>query len=367
MRVEVKRLAWAATCMLTALAVLEVTVRFDDWAQFGVPMTAPATSLDDLSVRDSLGFHARASTQFRQFRINALGFRGREVSEGELRLPIVVTTGASETFGLYEQPGKEWPSQLADSLSHCTPRPTVLNAAFAGMSLPTVREDFDRRLRRFSPTVVIYYPTPMQYLYEKPPAPAEPRVGAIPELPAYRSRAFPRFRDALKRGVPAPVLDLLRRVDLERSRSSGETAARTRVEGKRLDRFEQDLRGLVGRFRQGGATPVLVVHANRFADTTSVESRRYLTAWERFYPAYTGTAIVRYDAEAALRTLRVGRDSGLAVVDARDALRRQGAAFSDYSHFNSEGSAIVAGATARTVAALVCGTERTSPLPRSPG
>ena len=356
MRAAEKRLVWATTCVLTALAVLEVTVRFDDWAQFGVPITAAATSLDDLSVRDSLGFHARASTQFRQFRINTLGFRGREVSERELRLPIVMTTGASETFGLYEQPGKEWPSQLADSLSHCSPRPTVLNAAFAGMSLPTVREDFDRRLRRFSPKVVIYYPTPMQYLYEEPPVPAEPRLGPIPELPAYRSRAFPRFRDALKRGVPAPVLDLLRRVDLERSRSRGGTPPRTSVDVGRLDRFEQDLRGLVGRYRQGGATPVLVVHANRFADTASVESRRYLTAWERFYPAYTGTAIVRYDADAALRTLQVGRDSGLAVVDARDALRHQGAAFSDYSHFNSEGSAIVAGATARAVAGLVCGT-----------
>jgi hypothetical protein len=367
MRAAAKRLAWGAAALLTATVVLELTVRFDDWAQFGVPITAAATSLDDLSVNDSLGFHARPNTQFRQFRITALGFRGPDIPKEALRPPLIVTTGASETFGLYEQPGKEWPQQLADSLSTCSPRPTVLNAAFAGMSLPTVREDFDRRIRHFAPSVVIYYPTPMQYLYEKPPSPAEPRVGPVPELSPFRSRAMPRFRDAIKRSVPEPILDLARRLDTKRAREKGGVTAKAQVEGERLERFDRDLRGLVGRYRQGGVTPVLVVHANRFADTTSVESRRYLTAWERFYPEYTGTAIVRFDAQAAVRTVQVARDSGLAVVDARESLSRHGAAFSDYSHFNSEGSAIVAGAVARSISGLVCRTPSASPLPRSPG
>lgn len=354
MRTAVERMLGGAVALITAALVLEATVRLDDWAQFGVPLTAPAVSLDELSVQDSLGFHARPNSEFRQFRINNLGFRGPDISSNELRRPLIVTAGASETFGLYEKAGKEWPRQLADSLAHCGPAPTVLNAAFAGMSLPTVYADYDRRLKGLAPEVVIYYPTPMQYLYEKAPEPAEIRTGPVPSLSVWRSRALPRFRDAAKRSVPAPLLDLLRRLDTYRTRSKYAVSAKNRVEDTRADRYEADLRKLVGRYRSGGATPVLVVHGNRFDETTSVESKRFLIAWERFYPAYTGQAIVAYDSVAAERTHRVGRDSSLLVIDARASLRKNPESFADFSHFADTGSAILAGAVARGLAPLVC-------------
>ena len=113
-----ERSTWTVLLLLVGLLSVEITVRIDDWAQHGVPLTEGANSLDDLMVRDSLGVHSRASTRFRQFRINSLGFRGAEVSARALdTAKVIVVSGASETFGLYESDGKEWPRQLEDSLA----------------------------------------------------------------------------------------------------------------------------------------------------------------------------------------------------------------------------------------------------------
>ncbi|MFN9201846.1 MAG: hypothetical protein ACK6DP_02090 [Gemmatimonas sp.] len=351
------RAGWAAASVLVGAAALEGTVRLDDWAQYGVPVTAPAVSLGDLIVRDSLGLHARAGGQFRQFRINAAGFRGPEVdlaAGGQVR---IVTAGASETFGLYEPAGKEWPRQLEDSLRVAcgAHRVVVLNAAFAGMSLPTVRQDYERRLRPLRPQVVVYYPTPMQYLESaEVPVAAAPAAVATPLQP-WGFRAGPRFRDAFKRAVPALLLDLLRQLDTRRMLAAAGVQAKAVPELERLDAFDHDLRQLMGSYRAGGSTPVLVIHRHRFRDTSSVGARRLLRAWERFYPRYTAGALLAFDDSAAARMRRIGVDSGLPVLDPLPGLEPvRDSAFADFSHFTARGSAVMAATVARAVQPLVC-------------
>jgi lysophospholipase L1-like esterase len=347
--------SWAAAAVLVAAAALEFTVRVDDWAQHGVPITAPAVSMSELIVRDSLGLHARAGTQFRQFLINQAGFRGPEVDLAEATLRVV-TAGASETFGLYEPQGKEWPRQLENRLrTSCGPSVRVLNAAFAGMSLPTVTQDFERRLRPLRPQVVVYYPTPMQYL-ESAEVPTAASAGTTaPPLSPWRLRAVPRFRDALKRAVPEPLLDALRQIDTRRQRAATGQPVRSRAEPERLEAFDRDLRALVGSYREGGSEPVLLVHRHRFRDTSSVEDRRQLRAWERFYPRYTAGALIAFDEEAAARVRQLGADSAVVVVDPLPALIPLGSkAFADFSHFSAEGSAVVAAAVAEAVAPRLC-------------
>lgn len=344
----------------TVVVAFELTVRFDDWSQFDVPMLARPIVLDELAVRDSLGLHARPGTHFRQFRINSLGFRGPEVTADLDSSLLIIASGASETFGLYESPDSEWPRQLEDSLRTCAPQAVVLNAAFAGMSLPTVEQDFQLRLQRFRPKYVLYYPTPMQYLSDLPLYASEPSFDPPEALSPFRMRAGPRLRDALKRALPDPVLSAIRGVLLSRDRASRGVEPKSTVELFRIEAFESDLRRLVGTYRAGGATPVLVVHRNRFAETVSSESRVWLRAWERFYPGYTGPAIVKFDSLAAERVRRVGKDSAVLVVDPLQNLRRVGqAAFSDFSHFTTEGSAAVSGAVAEGLRSQIC--RETSP------
>lgn len=340
----------------TVAVAVELTVRFDDWAQFDVPMLARPISLDDLAVRDSLGLHARPSAQFRQFRINSLGFRGPEVDLSEGKGVLIIASGASETFGLYENRNGEWPRQMEDSLRACGADVTVLNAAFAGMSLPTVEQDFKLRLKSKSPDLVVYYPTPMQYLSNLPVTATPPSTEPPRDLPVFRSRALPRFRDAFKRALPEPALNALRGLMLRRSRGASGTVPTQQVEDFRLAAYESDLRRLIGTYREAGVTPVLVIHRNRFTEMESQEAKMWLRAWERFYPQYTGDAIVKFDSVAALRVAAVGADSAVTVVDPLSGLRNIGsAAFSDYSHLSSAGAAVVGGLAARALGSTLCG------------
>ncbi len=356
-----KFIAWAAAITAIVAIAFEATVRIDDWAQFDVPISSPYKSLDELIVRDTQGMHARPSSEFRQFRVNSLGFRGPEVETAKLaRGKVVIVSGASESFGLYETSGKEWPRQLEDSLAlRCGKDVVVLNAAFAGMSLPTVAQDLDLRLKSIGPKILIYYPTPMQYLEADLPVAA--RIDSTPvRVPSmWRPRGASRLRDAVKRSVPDAILDQLRVWETKSSRSKLGTAPLATAPSDRLDAYDAGLRSIIGRARGHGIEPVLVVHRNRFRDTTELKDRQMLRAWERFYPRFTGGAILAFDDSAANRTLSTGRDSNVVVVDPLPTLTPLGArAFADFSHFTDIGAAAVGGAAAAKVAGPLCGTTR---------
>ena len=353
-----KRLSALRTLLLALLVppAFEFTVRLEDWARFGVPLDSGVTTIDDLSVVDSVGRHARPGTAFKQFRINSLGFRGAEVPESILRSrPLVIASGASETFGSYESPDHEWPRQMADSLaSRCgADRVTVLNAAFAGMALPTVIQDIQLRLLPMHPRVIVYYPTPSQYLYARSPQ-ASPRSTQAPKaFSRWRSRAVPRMRDALKSGIPAPVLEFLRRHDTERARESGEGLFPS-LPVERLDSIEAHLRVLVGTVRRGGSSLVLMIPQNRFADTASVDERRWLRAWEHMMPKTSGAMLLSFGELARARVRVVAADSGVTLVDPGLMARPDHSAlFADYVHFTDRGAAIVAGTVSTSVATLL--------------
>ena len=356
-----KTIGWAAAVVAVITVAFEATVRIDDWAQFGVPVSSPFTSIADLIVRDSLGMHARPSSEFRQFRVNSLGFRGPEVSAERLkRGKVVIVSGASESFGLYEVAGREWPRQLEDSLAvRCGNDVVVLNAAFAGMALPTVMQDVNLRLIAFAPKLLVYYPTPMQYLEADLPVAALPELKPAAAPSIWRLRGTSRLRDAVKRSVPEAILNQLRILDTQNSRTKLGAAPLAMASTDRLNAYDAALRALVGRARGHGIEPVLVVHRNRFRDTVDVDERRLLRAWERFYPHYTGRAILAFDDSAAGRTVSIGRDSSVMVVDPLPALTPFGAhAFADFSHFSDVGAAAVGGAAARRIAEPLCGASR---------
>ncbi len=348
----------AATLGAIMLVAIEGATRFDDWARFGVAFSSNVQAMDELLVIDSLGAHARPGAQYRQFRINALGLRGAEIPPERLRTArLVVVSGASESFGLYEAQGKEWPRQLEDSLrTHCARDVVVGNAAFAGMSLPTVIQDVERRLRPLEPSVIVYYPTPMQYLEETIPVAAKPREVPTNGATGFRWRARKRFRDAIKNVTPAPILDLLRKREIAAAQSGMSAGPGTSAPMDRLDAFELNLRRLVGAIRAADAMPALGVHQNRFFVREGVEQERWLRAWEKFYPQYTGNTILVFEALAAERTRQVARDSAVVLIDPTVALRRERPVpFADFSHFTDRGAAIMGGTAARAIAGSVCG------------
>src|SRR5579863_4890133 len=113
---HLKRVGWCTLVAATFLAAAEVTVRVDQWLRWGTPLlSVPDKSA--LEIQDSLGTRGRPGGQFQKWHLNRYGFRNADMTfapqPGCTRIALL---GASETFGYYESEGKEFPTQLQDSL-----------------------------------------------------------------------------------------------------------------------------------------------------------------------------------------------------------------------------------------------------------
>ena len=348
-----------ALAMLFAFT-LEAACRIEDWVQYRTPIFALERSQLDLLVRDTVGMHGRPGGRFQKWSLNAFGMRGPEVSLVKpARVVRVVTAGASETFGLYESPGREYPRQLEDSLNTRLERhPTecgqwhaqVLNAAMPGMSLPTIDQDIRLRLRPLKPDFVVLYPTPAAYLDDGVPVAARPDsvTRAAWDLPRYNAllpRVTDRIRSQLKTLLPTAIQDRIRRHEIRVMLDEHPRGWRfNSVPPERIKGFEADLRHAVGSIRSVGAIPVLMTHGNRFVGSANPDVAA-LRAWEKFYPRASGRTIVAFDSAARLATIAVARDSETVLVDLAPTLTSgRGSHFADYSHFTDLGAALAAGA-----------------------
>ena len=343
--------------LLAVVAVsMELACRLDDAIRFGTPVFSRVESESDLLVRDAEGEHARPHAQYGKWVINNVGMRGPDVdpvkAPGTLR---VVTAGASETFGLYESPGQEFPRQLEDSLrARLGPRVEVLNAAIFGMSLPTLEQDLRLRVRQLHPDVVVLYPTPVQYLNDEVPAPAEPDSAASKRLPlsdAFYPRAVERLRKQAKALLPEWIATWLRRDDIARDAREHPAGWRfTGVPADRLAAYDADVRRTIGTIHAIGAVPVIAIHANAF-ESGGPLNEPLLVSWENQYHRATGDALIAFEAAAARATIQAARDSNVVFVDLRKVHATP--MFADYAHFTDAGAAVVAGALTPAVIAAV--------------
>ena len=351
------------------LLTLELAARVDDALTWGAPLVG-RYSHGTLTMRDSLGVRNRPDYRFEKWRINNLGFRGSDVAQvppdSVLRIGVL---GASETFGLFESEGWEYPALLQLELDSIQAgRFQVLNAAVAGMGLPAMRRYFEKVVAPASPALVIIYPSPSFYLDLEPPTPPmeeepalsseTPRAGpGFPGLSDFRIVAKGRtvLRDFIPRGIQSRV----REQRLEAFRDGlGSAMLWDEVPEDRMVQFGQDLRALVRSVQASGAKPVLVTHANRFQrslDALSAEDQHHLLAINSLYPRATPQVLREVD-EAANEVIRgLARENGWSVIEASGRIPADAEHFADYAHFTDQGAARMADLLAAGVVSLLQG------------
>ncbi|HEX5632294.1 MAG TPA: hypothetical protein VFX50_03665 [Gemmatimonadales bacterium] len=360
-RTRLRRVGEGAFLLLIAAVAFELTARVEDRIRYGTPVLSGYTDQSQLIVRDRTGMHGRPGARYRKFVLNNHGFRGPDITEAPAPgVARVLVVGASETFGLGESPGKEYPRQLEDSLAARiallrqlgVQRIEVVNAAMLGMSLPTLVEDVRHRLGKFGPAIMVAYPTPVQYLMDQRPVAARPdsTVVEVPEPSPWRLRSVPRLYEQTKQLLPARLARALRARDIDRTVSARPPGwVFDTIPEERVAAYEEDLRAFVGAARAIGAEPILMAHANVFSDAEP-RDEGLLTAWRRFYPRASEAVLVDFDRRVRGVTCRVAADSGVSFVnlDAHlDAPRKR--YFADYSHFSDAGAGLVAGLLAGAV------------------
>lgn len=337
---------------LVAVLAAEVGARIDDWIRLGVPFAHTPNDLVDLRVVDSLGWHGRPFGRYHGWKLNNFGFRGPDMAArppaGCTRIMIL---GASETMGLYESPGKEFPAQLRDSLKTlgCF---EVVNAGIPGMTTKSIVRFWNLYANRFGAQIVMIYPSPAFYLGEQlggwppPPIPGRP-MGALPDV-----RWQPRLIDRLHQTLHTP--DFLQRLRLERwigqaLRGKPPGWVFTETPPDRVDAFMKDLDSLVTDVRATGARPILITHAVRATIPPRPDDSLLLLGWRLFSARATTETSLGFERVVAERMREYGARNGIAVADVDRALTGHGELFGDVVHFTNDGSARVAGVLTRTL------------------
>jgi hypothetical protein len=344
---KIRRLFAGAGLGIIVLAAAEVVARVDDWIRMGIPITKTPDEDHDLKFRDWFGVRGRPFGRYRQWHLNNYGFRGPDIPHdtpaGCKRIMIL---GASESFGLYESEGHEYPAQLQDSLSKrgCY---QVVNGAIVGAGLQGIVRLWENYAAQFHPDVVVIYPSPGFYLGTAPPV-----WNAVPgkAAPDHDLPFRPRLIEAFHNVWETP--DFLQKRRLEKWLAA-DTVGKSPdwffngPPKDRLDAFSHDLDSLVKSIRATGAKPVLMTHAMRFSVPPVPEDQMLLMGWRRFSPRARPEVLLEFEVAAAQLIRDYAARENVPLIDIDKAISGHRELFGDFVHFTDEGSSVVAATITR--------------------
>jgi hypothetical protein len=317
--------------------VLEICARLDDYISYRAPILDTYSSAS-LYENDQFGKRGRPFAQYRKWQLNELGYRGPRIDKD--RIPIVIF-GASETFGLYESEGKEYPRQLERELNTCTGKPIyqVINVAYPGQTLSTATRRVPEIVARIHPMMALIYASPTFYI----DFPLR-RSSALPvqaeKLPAFEFRIGERLQNVAKSLLPEYVQTGIRSWQIQRS--IGSKSPMERLPQEALNYLAEDLTEMVITLRAYCVEPALVTHATIFGAVSRSPNRAMLVAWRKFYPTLQEDGFLDLEMRANRTIREVAVQQQVALVDIAGELPGDRKYFADFVHFTDAGAALMA-------------------------
>jgi lysophospholipase L1-like esterase len=363
-----------ALCLVISVFTLEACARLDDYFSYRAPILGVYNS-DGMYETDRIGKRGKPFGRYKKWQLNSLGFRGPELRPGSVR---ILCFGASETFGLYEPPGEEYPRVLEQDLNAHAGHETydVLNVAYAGESVHTAALRVPEIVERVRPQVAVIYPSLANYIWlpwsgHNAAAPAAPTAQAASPRFQFEWRIGENVHNLLKEVLPQGFQSWLREREIRRDATRfGPTM--DRVPEHNVEVFRQDLLELVHVLKASGVEPVLVTHATRFGQTSvdalSTTDRRMLVSWRKFFPMLSEKGFL--DMEARLNDVvrSVASEEHVQLVDAAREIPPGDTNFADYAHFTAAGSAVMAGKLTDGLTPVLAGLPKQAPIvPASAG
>jgi hypothetical protein len=342
MRTRLSSLGFLIILAIVIGGSAESTARIEDYVRRGVPIFSTPDRYHDLVLHDTLGIRGRPGGHYQRWQLNSAGFRGPEISvKPAPNCHRVLILGASESFGLYESNGKEYPAQLRTKLdaarAGCY---EVVNASLFGLTLPGITQMWENWARQFAPRTVIIYPTPAFYLAQNPPG----RPGSPPARDDGPPWWTPRMRGRAEDLIDFPDFIQRRRIAKDAAALEAEHDRSWFYESVPPDRvalFVRDLDTLVSAIQAASATPVLVTHATGFHHPPNDNDLQIdaMEAWRLHMRKPRGPVLLAFEDQAREAMLVLGQRRGVPVVDAAGAMNGHEDWFaSDLLHFDDQGS-----------------------------
>ncbi len=328
-----------AVGVLLAVLTLEFCARLDDCVSYGASMWGTYDP-EIIYVRDNVGRKGKPRARYKKWQLNSLGFRGPELEPDQVR---IICMGSSETFGLYETPGEEYPRQLERELNAWAGRNLfqVVNVAYPGETVRTQILRAPQTVEEVRPQIALIYPSLAQYVW-LPWLKLDP--AAPSSRPHFEWRIASNLRELAKRLLPEPLQNYLREREI-RHEVAVHGMVMDRIPEENIILFHHDLEKLVKTLRDAGVEPVLVTHATRFGPVLSVSStneRHVLVSWRKFFPMLRedGFLDMEWRMNEAIRQLAA--EQHLTLIDAAREISPGKQNFADFSHFTTVGAHLMA-------------------------
>jgi hypothetical protein len=370
MKIIVRKLIKWIWLVVVFVAVLELLARLGDTLRYDAPFWGDYSHLR-LRTYDSDGIQYNIPlARFEKWQNNSLGFRGDEIAlnkpAGTYRIACM---GTSESYGLFEEPGKEWPRQLADKIGGNS-RLEIINISVVGLPLSKFQPYFEKYVKKIAPDMVILLINPCSYVIEserlsnKPPdqtapvpaKPAQPEFG-LSSIKEYISnmRINDKLTKSIKRLIPSDILQkyqlrlsVKQVAEAERFRLINKSAYDT-IPGKYIESYRKELQSLIDYYLANNMKVVLTSYPT-------------LLSYENInmYPdLFLGAR--RYGVELSLKGMidvtdkinRINEEmavaNGLDFVVLNELIPHTKDYFADNVHFTNKGAEFVAERVAVTI------------------
>ncbi len=331
---------------LLGLLTLEVAARVEDAWRFHAPLLG-AYSINTVFEPSPYGRSGRPGASYAKWSFNSLGYRGPEPAPGRSNL---LAFGASETFGLYEQPDGEYPRVLERRLNVLgAARYNVINIAVPGISIGRV-DYLDHALQVSAAKVVLVYPAPANYIGHEGAYCGQAATPVPTDLGLTdRIRLAGKLSQLIKAHIPDTIMTRLRQFSIWRDTRN--RSVLERVPETTVDAYRRDLECVVEHVRQRGAQPILLTHASYFHGTAGPEDMALLTAWRRFYPQLKEMGFLDLEERANAAVRQVAAASAVQLIDVAEQMPRGPRFFADFVHFSDAGATRMAEIVAAAMAA----------------
>jgi len=305
--------------------------------------------------------HNIPRVRYGKWEINSLGFRGKEVDlekkEGQIR---IICLGASEAFGVFEDEGKEWPSQLGGMLRDQFPMVEVINVSVAGLTLKRKKAYVEKYVLPLKPDIMITTQGALLPITDSIRGVESKRLAnkvegrrVINSLETDSRTRTPMtilswLQEVVKGCLPGWLLTHLRTRRLRRR--IREREKRYLIHKKPMDEvpeniiseFEEDLRSFIRYLKESDIVPVLLTYPTLFTPSNRDIHKNLLLSIRRLCVELSEDGIIDASMKFNDGIRSIADRENVALIDNDRLVPKTLEYFADYSHFTNAGAEFVA-------------------------
>lgn len=356
----------ASIIVLVFLTGMEVTARIDDLIKYNAPFFGEYTA-SRLRRSDQDGIRCNVpNSRFEKWKINTQGFRGPDFAKSKpVGVQRIVCMGTSETFGLYESPGKEWPSQLAALLKK-EKRYEVINTSVVGLELRRYKAYLSKYVLKFQPDIVILMVNPFAYAAGKyaPKNKSTVYRNKNSVTHAYKKRkvnskimpagissdlrVFPKIKQTIKQTLPPDIVlryqawNMKRQVrNIEKKRLNG-SEPEDKIRSENIAIFKKDLSDLIHYLNENKIKVVLCSYPVLISEGNITKYPAIFNDHRRFYVELSLRGLINAADKFNQAIKEIAEIFDIEFVDLEREIPKDNKHFGDNVHYTDIGAKIVA-------------------------